>query len=73
MPNVSWVDWSALHAAGFKACIYDKDNTLTEPFELAVDSRLKESFEKCQEVFKDKLALYSNSAGLEQYDPLGEG
>jgi predicted HAD superfamily phosphohydrolase YqeG len=30
------VDWAALKAAGFKAVVFDKDNTLTVPFETQV-------------------------------------
>lgn len=27
--DIRWVDWRALAAAGFKGCVFDKDNTLT--------------------------------------------
>ncbi len=36
VPDIRWVDWAALRLAGFKACVFDKDNTLSEPFALKV-------------------------------------
>lgn len=33
--DLRWVDWAALHAAGFRGCVFDKDNTLTGRFLLA--------------------------------------
>ena len=27
--DIRWVDWGALRAAGFRGCVFDKDNTLT--------------------------------------------
>ena len=58
--------------AGFKACIFDKDNTLSRPFVLSVHPSLQPSLEVCRQVFGSNLVLYSNSAGLEQYDPQGK-
>jgi hypothetical protein len=29
VPDIRWVDWRALKEAGFKGCVFDKDNTLT--------------------------------------------
>lgn len=72
MPNISWIDWQAIKAAGFKVCIFDKDNTLSEPFALLVPPELLPSFQQCQQVFGSSVVLYSNSAGLQQYDPHGE-
>jgi phosphatidylglycerophosphatase GEP4 len=61
-----------LKAAGFKACIFDKDNTLSEPFALQVPPKLLPSFQQCQQAFAGKITLFSNSAGLQQYDPQGK-
>lgn len=73
VPDISWIDWAALRSAGFKACVFDKDNTLSEPFALEVPPALLPSFQACQAAFgAKKLVLYSNSAGLQQYDPQGE-
>jgi phosphatidylglycerophosphatase GEP4 len=70
--DLRWIDWSALKAAGFKACVFDKDNTLCEPFAVDIDQKLRGSVEACRAAFGGKLAIYSNSAGLQQYDPKGE-
>lgn len=69
--DIRWVNWGVLKAAGFKACIFDKDNTLCEPFALEIDPKLRASVEACREAFEGRLAIYSNSAGLRQYDPEG--
>jgi HAD superfamily phosphatase (TIGR01668 family) len=71
VPDISWVDWAAVKAAGFKVCIFDKDNTLCEPFALAVPPPLLPSFTACRSAFGGNIVLYSNSAGLQQYDPEG--
>jgi phosphatidylglycerophosphatase GEP4 len=71
VPDISWVDWAAVKAAGFKVCIFDKDNTLCEPFALAVPPSLLPSFTACQSTFGGNVVLYSNSAGLHQFDPEG--
>jgi phosphatidylglycerophosphatase GEP4 len=73
VPDISWIDWPALKAAGFKACVFDKDNTLSVPFALEVPQQLLPSFQQCQAAFgPERLVLYSNSAGLQQYDPQGQ-
>jgi phosphatidylglycerophosphatase GEP4 len=69
--DISEIDWRALRSAGVKACVFDKDNTLCKPFALTVDPALLPSLEECLEAFDGKVALFSNSAGLEQYDPYG--
>ncbi|KAI8468382.1 MAG: mitochondrial PGP phosphatase-domain-containing protein [Monoraphidium minutum] len=70
--DITWVDWPALRAAGFKACVFDKDNTLCEPFAPGVDAALLGALEGARAAFGGRLAIYSNSAGLQQYDPRGE-
>lgn len=32
VPDMRWVDWKAIKAAGFEGAAFDKDNTLTLPF-----------------------------------------
>ncbi len=34
--DISVVNWERLKQAGFKAVVFDKDNTLTKPFEMQV-------------------------------------
>lgn len=65
------VDWAALHGAGFRAAIFDKDNTLTVPYTLELQPSAAESLARCRSHFGDAIALFSNSAGLAQFDPEG--
>jgi phosphatidylglycerophosphatase GEP4 len=71
VPDLRWVDWHALREAGFEGCIFDKDNTLTEPYKMDLHPSAAEALAACSAAFSGRLALYSNSAGLEQYDPEG--
>lgn len=65
------VRWDALREAGFVGCIFDKDNTLTEPYRLELRPSAAASLAECREAFGGRIVLYSNSAGLEQFDPEG--
>lgn len=71
VPDIRWVDWRALRAAGFKGCVFDKDNTLTEPYALEVHEPLAASMRHCMETFEGNIAVLSNSAGLQEFDPKG--
>lgn len=71
VPNISYVDWAALKRAGFEGAVFDKDNTLTEPYAIAIAPILVDSLRKCIQTFNGKVVLLSNSAGLEQFDPEG--
>lgn len=64
--------WKTLREAGFVGCIFDKDNTLTEPYKLDLEPSAAKALDECREVFSGNIALYSNSAGLLQFDPEGE-
>ena len=71
--DASEVDWAHLKALGFKGVIFDKDNTLTTPYAMEINDRVRRSLESCKEAFGEKnVAVYSNSAGLYQYDPDGK-
>ncbi|KAI7842791.1 hypothetical protein COHA_003537 [Chlorella ohadii] len=72
VPDIRWVDWGALAAAGFRGCVFDKDNTLTEPYQLELHPHARASLEECRRAFGGRLVLYSNSAGLQQFDPEGK-
>ncbi|DBA75186.1 hypothetical protein WJX77_000248 [Trebouxia sp. C0004] len=72
VPDIRWVDWHALKAAGFKGCVFDKDNTLTEPYALGIHEPLTSSMKHCMDAFDGHVALLSNSAGLQEFDPKGE-
>eukprot|EP00803_Ostreobium_quekettii_P006752 evm.model.scf_738.3 EVM.evm.TU.scf_738.3 scf_738:23700-25984(+) len=69
--DISLVDWARVRAAGFKGCIFDKDNTLTEPYSQVLQPRARQGLQDCKRTFEDKVVLFSNSAGLKQYDPEG--
>lgn len=72
VPDIRSINWHALKAAGFKGCVFDKDNTLTVPYVETVAPHLRASLEECKSVFgSDRLVVYSNSAGLLQFDPDG--
>jgi phosphatidylglycerophosphatase GEP4 len=72
VPNISHVNWRALKAAGFEGCVFDKDNTLTEPYAIAIAPVLVASLKNCIETFNGRVVMLSNSAGLEEFDPEGE-
>ena len=71
VPSIAWLDWEALRKAGFEGCVFDKDNTLTEPYADEVAPQLLPSLRRCQQAFGGRLVLFSNSAGLAQFDPRG--
>eukprot|EP00890_Picochlorum_soloecismus_P003997 jgi/Picsp_1/4599/NSC_01969-R1_protein len=71
-PDLRNIKWDELKKAGFKGCVFDKDNTLTEPYAMKVHPFASQALAECIRVFgKDKVVLYSNSAGLAQFDPEG--
>jgi phosphatidylglycerophosphatase GEP4 len=70
--SIQDIDWFKLKKAGFTAVIFDKDNTLTIPYATEVHPPLRESMKECKQAFgNERVCVYSNSAGLEQYDPDG--
>ncbi|GLC42384.1 Phosphatidylglycerophosphate phosphatase 1, chloroplastic [Pleodorina starrii] len=71
VPDIRHVDWEKLRAAGFRGLVFDKDNTLSQPFALEVEPRLRGALDRCLAAFEGRAVLYSNSAGLLQYDPEG--
>ena len=71
VPSIDSLDWGALARAGFRGCVFDKDNTLTAPYAVAVAPALRLALERCRAAFGGRLVLFSNSAGLAQYDPEG--
>ncbi|XP_010516543.1 PREDICTED: uncharacterized protein LOC104792168 [Camelina sativa] len=73
IPHVSvkdlrYIDWGELKRKGFKGVVFDKDNTLTAPYSLAIWPPLRPSIERCKAVFGHDIAVFSNSAGLTEYD-----
>ncbi|KAK9803741.1 hypothetical protein WJX73_010090 [Symbiochloris irregularis] len=72
VPSIAALNWGALKKAGFKGCVFDKDNTLTEPYAHVVAPELSASLEECKKQFDGKVVVYSNSAGLTEFDPEGK-
>ncbi|KAG7012037.1 GEP4, partial [Cucurbita argyrosperma subsp. argyrosperma] len=68
VPDVRYIDWGELQRRGFKGVIFDKDNTITAPYCLTIWAPLKSSLEQCKSVFGHDVAVFSNSAGLYEYD-----
>ncbi|KAL4583981.1 hypothetical protein LXL04_008569 [Taraxacum kok-saghyz] len=69
--DIRYIDWAALRRKGYEGVVFDKDNTLTAPYSLALWGPLAASVESCKSVFGNNIAVFSNSAGLEEYDPDG--
>jgi HAD superfamily phosphatase (TIGR01668 family) len=68
--NIDWVELK--EKKQYKGVVFDKDHTLTLPYDMKLHPFAKESLEQCISVFgKDNVVLYSNSAGLRQFDPDG--
>ncbi|XP_010525435.1 PREDICTED: uncharacterized protein LOC104803221 [Tarenaya hassleriana] len=68
VPDIRYIDWDELKREGFNGVVFDKDNTLTTPYSLAQWSPLQPSIERCKAVFGHDIAVFSNSAGLAEYD-----
>ncbi|XP_015575456.1 phosphatidylglycerophosphate phosphatase 1, chloroplastic/mitochondrial isoform X2 [Ricinus communis] len=66
--DIRYIDWAELHQRGFKGVVFDKDNTITVPYTLTLCGYLQSSIEQCKSVFGNDLAVFSNSAGLYEYD-----
>eukprot|EP00934_Nitzschia_sp_Nitz4_P004288 Nitzschia sp. Nitz4//scaffold35_size145790//112690//113573//NITZ4_003048-RA/size145790-processed-gene-0.212-mRNA-1//1//CDS//3329549178//4278//frame0 len=64
-PNVSQINYQGLKDhCGIQAIVFDKDNTLTGPYENVIHEDAVEGLEAAQAVFgKDRVAILSNSAG----------
>ena len=60
-----------MHTCCCQGVAFDKDGTLTLPYAESVYPDLQESLQTCRAAFDGKLALFSNSAGLFQFDPEG--
>ncbi|XP_020251138.1 uncharacterized protein LOC109828585, partial [Asparagus officinalis] len=72
VPDIRHLDWAELRRLGFQGVVFDKDNTLTAPYSLSLWPSLVPAFELCRSAFPGKIAVFSNSAGLYQYDPDGK-
>ncbi|KAH1034717.1 hypothetical protein GYH30_054911 [Glycine max] len=68
VPDIRYVDWAELRRKGFKGVVFDKDNTITAPYSLKSWPPLESSLECCKSEFGHDIAVFSNSAGLHEYD-----
>ncbi|XP_075079367.1 phosphatidylglycerophosphate phosphatase 1, chloroplastic/mitochondrial isoform X3 [Nicotiana tabacum] len=71
VPDIRYIDWAELKKRGFQGVVFDKDNTITVPYSLSLWSPLATSIDQCKSLFGNNIAVYSNSAGLDEYDPDG--
>lgn len=71
VPDIRHIDWNELHKKGFRGVVFDKDNTITAPYSLALWPSIASSLEQCKAVFGSDVAVFSNSAGLMEYDHIG--
>eukprot|EP01025_Chloroclados_australasicus_P042079 TRINITY_DN44823_c0_g1_i1.p1 TRINITY_DN44823_c0_g1~~TRINITY_DN44823_c0_g1_i1.p1 ORF type:complete len:236 (-),score=12.28 TRINITY_DN44823_c0_g1_i1:610-1269(-) len=69
--TINDIPWRQLRRAGFKGVIFDKDNTLTLPYQDLIYSDIVEGLERCKSAFRSNIVVFSNSAGLVQFDPKG--
>ncbi|EPS69917.1 haloacid dehalogenase superfamily protein, partial [Genlisea aurea] len=69
--DIRYVDWIELKNKGFEGVIFDKDNTITAPYSLTLWPILEPSMAACKSVFGSNIGIFSNSAGLLEYDPDG--
>lgn len=65
--DIRSIEWDVLEKAGFRGVVFDKDNTITAPYSLALWPLLESSFKKCCDAFPGKVAVLSNSAGMDYY------
>lgn len=72
VPDIRYIDWTELKRRGFKGVVFDKDNTITAPYSLSLWPPLGSSIEQCKSLFGNNIAVFSNSAGLHEYDPDGK-
>ncbi|XP_014518951.2 uncharacterized protein LOC106776129 isoform X2 [Vigna radiata var. radiata] len=68
VPDIRYIDWAVLRRKGFKGVVFDKDNTITAPYSLKPWPPLASSLECCKLAFGHDIAVFSNSAGLHEYD-----
>lgn len=68
VPDIRYINWAELKRRGFNGVVFDKDNTLTVPYSLNLWPPLGSSIEECKSHFGNNVAVFSNSAGLYEYD-----
>ncbi|XP_031101741.1 uncharacterized protein LOC116005625 [Ipomoea triloba] len=72
VPDIRYIDWGELKRRGFQGVVFDKDNTITAAYSLGLWPPLESSIQHCKALFGNNIAVFSNSAGLYEYDPDGK-
>merc|ERR1719223_2593949 len=75
VPTVSDVNYQALRDhCGVKAVMFDKDNTLTAPYENDLHPRARVGLQAALDVFgRENVAILSNSAGTDDDPGFADG
>ena len=63
--SIAVLNWKAAVASGFRGVVFDKDNTLTLPYELQAQKSIVASLQQCVDAFKGNVVVFSNSAGAQ--------
>jgi phosphatidylglycerophosphatase GEP4 len=66
-PDIRHIRWGQLHAAGLRAVVFDKDNTVTAPYATEVHGPLQNAIENCIQVFGAVSRLVLRSFPLESW------
>ncbi len=61
--DIGCINPAALKDAGFQGVVFDKDNTLTNPYSLELHPDVAKAFIDYKRVFGENLAIMSNDAG----------
>lgn len=63
VPDIRSINFNKLKAIGIKAVVFDKDNTLSEPYKNSLHLPFTSAMNECRRCFPGKIAIVSNSAG----------
>ncbi len=63
IPDINHINPRVLKDLGIEGLVFDKDNTITAPYENFLFSTIETKFREFQEVFGDRVVIVSNSAG----------
>ncbi|MBI2573191.1 YqeG family HAD IIIA-type phosphatase [Candidatus Woesearchaeota archaeon] len=61
--SIDNVNFYALKEAGFRGAVFDKDNTLTRPYQHQIHPSIEERLKEARMVFPNSILIDSNSAG----------
>lgn len=71
IPDLTHLDFKRLKKDGFKAIVFDKDNTLTAPYSSQIHPPFAEKWNECKSEFgPHRMLIVSNSAGGPDDHPL---